>query len=245
MKLSKSKINTFRECRRRFKYIYIDEMDAGTNKYAELGLKIHEYAENVGKILKEIEDPTEKDILAAADRVYSAPIHSEYRSHIQGVIRFFIDVLINGNYRIFDVEQYIYDEEHNISGIIDIVLEDKETGELIIIDYKTGKTKAITPFRLELCIYKILLKSKYSDREVSSAGIFFTKGQQYRVFNFVEEQKRGAYVREKDYQAVLRFIKHVGQQIQDKKFYPKQKMFDYFCLNFCPFKDQCFKDGGF
>ena len=37
--LSKSKINTFIECPRKFKYRYIDEITEETNKYMLLGKK--------------------------------------------------------------------------------------------------------------------------------------------------------------------------------------------------------------
>lgn len=246
MRLSKSKINTFFRCRRQFKYIYIDELDDGTNKYAQLGLDVHEYAENVGKKLKEIENPTEQDILSIAKQLYPfSDEEIEDDNHAQGIIKFFIDVLINGNYKIFDVEQYIYDEEHNINGIIDIVLEDKDTGELVIFDYKTGKTKPITNFRMELCMYRILLESKYPDCKIVSAGIYFTKDQKYRVFNFAEQQKKGAFVTEKDYHAVFDLIEYVRQQVQDEIFYPEMSGSDYFCNNFCSFKKQCNKEGGF
>lgn len=246
MKLSKSKINTFSQCRRRFKYIYIDGLDDGTNKYAQLGLDVHSYAEAIGKELKEIENPTKEQILEIAIRLYPySEDEIDTDEHAQGVIKFFTDVLIVGNYKIFEVEQYIYDEEHNINGIIDIVLQDKDTEELVIFDYKTGRVKAITDFRLELCMYRILMESKYPDCKIVSAGIYFTKDQKYRVFNFAEEQDKGAFVTEQDYQSVFELIKYVRQQIQDKIFYPKEGAFDYFCNKFCPFKEQCNKDGGF
>lgn len=246
MKLSKSKINTFLRCRRQFKYIYIDGLDSGTNKYAQVGLNVHEYAENIGKELKEIDNPTKEDILSIATKLYPYSVDEiNNDDHAQGVIQFFNDVLIAGDYKIFDTELYIYDEKHNINGIIDIVLEDKKTGELIVFDYKTSKVKPITDFRMELCMYRMLLESQYPDCNITSAGIYFTGYQKYRVFNFAEKQKKGAYVTEKDYQSVFELIKYVRQQVQNKIFYPKDKAQDYFCNNFCTFKDRCNKDGGF
>lgn len=246
MKISKSKINTFVDCRRRFQYVYVDKKEEKTNKYAQVGLDVHSYAEEIGRQLKEKENITEQDILDIAQELYpDSDEELQTDEHAQGVIKFFIDVLLNSNYKIFDVEQYIYDEKHNINGIVDVVLEDKDTGELIIIDYKTSKVKPITNFRMELCMYRILLESQYPDCNVTSAGIYFTGYQKYRVFNFAEEQKKGAYVTEKDYQAVFSLIKYVRQHIQDQNFYPKKGAFDYFCNNFCSFKDQCYKDGGF
>ena len=59
MTLSKSKINTFIECPRKFKYRYIDEITEEANKYMLLGTEVHEIAEEIAIELmegNEIED---------------------------------------------------------------------------------------------------------------------------------------------------------------------------------------------
>ncbi|MCI5737812.1 MAG: PD-(D/E)XK nuclease family protein [Methanobrevibacter ruminantium] len=45
--LSKSKINTFIECPRKFKYRYIDEITEEANEYMLLGTEVHEIAEEI------------------------------------------------------------------------------------------------------------------------------------------------------------------------------------------------------
>ena len=51
--LSKSKINTFIECPRKFKYRYIDEITEEANKYMLLGTEVHEIAEEIAIELME------------------------------------------------------------------------------------------------------------------------------------------------------------------------------------------------
>ena len=53
MTLSKSKINTFIECPRKFKYRYIDEITEEANKYMLLGTEVHEIAEEIAIELME------------------------------------------------------------------------------------------------------------------------------------------------------------------------------------------------
>ena len=47
MTLSKSKINTFIECPRKFKYRYIDEITEEANEYMLLGTEVHEIDEEI------------------------------------------------------------------------------------------------------------------------------------------------------------------------------------------------------
>ena len=53
MTLSKSKINTFIECPRKFKYRYIDEITEESNEYMLLGTEVHEIAEEIAMELME------------------------------------------------------------------------------------------------------------------------------------------------------------------------------------------------
>ena len=153
---------------------------------------------------------------------------------------FFRDVFCS-NCKIVNVEEDIYNEESNIRGIVDLVLEDVETGNLIVVDYKTNKSKPITNYRLELCMYRNLVEFKYPGRTVSSAIIFFTKDGKYRGFNFANEQKKGAYVTDEDYAAVFKYIDFVQNKINKKEFEPKKQ----FLCQYCNFADKCYQDGGF
>lgn len=238
MKISKSKINTYKKCPREFKYIYIDHLHSEPNQYMQLGLDVHKIAENVGAELKTKEQCTDEDIIEAFENQY---IESEFdiSKHMENLFFFFKDVLGSG-YKILNVEDDIYDDEYGIRGIVDLVLEDDD-GDLIIVDYKTSKSRPITDYRLELCMYKKLVEFKYTGRTVSSAMIFFTKDGQYRGVNFVNEQEKGSYITDEDYQAVFEYINFIKDKIDNNIFPPKKQ----FLCNYCSFQEQCNIDGGF
>ena len=139
--LSKSKINTFIECPRKFKYRYIDEITEEANKYMLLGTEVHEIAE---EIARELLDGNEID-----DVFLNLEYDEKLGDHIRGLEKFFKDIYSNG-YEIFSVEEYIVDEESNMNGIVDIVIKNSRD-ELIIFDYKTGKPRNIDKYKLELC----------------------------------------------------------------------------------------------
>ena len=250
MMLSKSKILTFMRCPRQFKYIYIDKLKDEVGRAAQIGLDVHEYAENIANELKNKETITEDLILNVMLKLYPFTEEDfETDQHAQSLYTFFTDALVIQGYKIFGVEGRVDDEDDQLRGIVDLVLEDPETEELFIIDYKTGKVKAISQFRLELCIYRKLIEHKYQDRKVTSACIFFTKNASYKGFNFAESQKKGSYVTEEEYNLVFEFIDTIRELIDMKYSSPNRDDYNKnqrysFCRDYCNFYDRCQCDGG-
>ena len=239
MKISKSKINTYKTCPRQFKYTYIDKIPSEPNQYMQLGLDVHKIAERVGLELQFKEDVNDDVIIEAFENNY---IESDFdiTKHMENLFFFFKSIFDSG-YKILNVEDRIYDNESNINGIVDLVLENSEDDDLIVIDYKTSKSKPITDYRLELCMYKKLVESKYTGRTVSSAAIFFTKDGKFRGLNFVEDQDKGCYVTGEDYESVFTYIDFILNKINTKQFEPKKQ----FLCDYCAFKERCDNDGGF
>ena len=170
MRLSKSKVNSFLKCRREFKYRYIDEIDEEPNDAMALGTDVHELAEQfikTGGISSEDYRQTLQELADKQDSKYDLKIHLDHLAD------FFEDVFQNEkmHYEVFSVEDYLYDEEHDFSGLCDLVVRD-ENNDIIIIDYKTGKSNSIKKYRLELVYYKMLIESKYPNVNIISAGIF-------------------------------------------------------------------------
>ena len=235
MTLSKSKINTFIECPRKFKYRYIDEITEEANKYMILGTEVHEIAEEVAMDLIEGND---------IDDVFSNLDYDEkLEDHIRGLEKFFKDVYSN-DYEIFSVEEFIVDDNSNMNGIVDVVIRNREN-ELIIFDYKTGSPRDIGKYKLELCVYKILLESKYPELNVVSAGIYFTGAGAYRIANFgdvgsdyFKSQSKG-YIGDDDFDYVDAVVDNLYGTI-DRNYYTKKRGF---LCRYCFYKEMC--DGDF
>ena len=236
MTLSKSKINTFIECPRKFKYRYIDEITEEANKYMILGTEVHEIAEEVAMDLIEGND---------IDDVFSNLDYDEkLEDHIRGLEKFFKDIYSN-DYEIFSVEEFIVDDKSNMNGIVDVVIRNREN-ELIIFDYKTGSPRDIGKYKLELCVYKILLESKYPELTVVSAGIYFTGAGAYRIANFgdvgsdyFKSQSKGN-IGDGDFDYVDAVVDNLYGTI-DRNYYTKKRGF---LCRYCFYKDMCDKDFG-
>ncbi|WP_304103071.1 PD-(D/E)XK nuclease family protein [Methanobrevibacter ruminantium] len=234
--LSKSKINTFIECPRKFKYRYIEEITEEANKYMLLGTEVHGIAEEIaGELI---------DGNKIEDVFLNLEYDEELEDHIKGLEKFFKDIYSNG-YEIFSVEEYIVDEEINMNGIVDIAIKNKKNNELILFDYKTGKPRNISKYKLELCIYKILLESKYPNLNVVSAGIYFTSSAAYRIANFGYHGQDYFKLQSKediddsDFDYVDTVVDNLYETI-DRNYFKKEKGF---LCRYCFYKDMC--DGDF
>ena len=236
MTLSKSKINTFIECPRKFKYRYIDEITEEANKYMLLGTEVHEIAEEIA--IELIEGNEIDDVFSNLD------YDEKLEDHIRGLEKFFNDIYSNG-YEIFSAEEFIVDEKSNMNGIVDIVIRN-ENDELIIFDYKTGQPRDIGKYKLELCVYKILLESKYPELNVVSAGIYFTSAGAYRIANFesstmdyFKSQSKGD-IGDGDFDYVDAVVDNLYETM-DRNYYITKK--GYLC-RYCFYKEMCDKDFG-
>lgn len=239
MKLSKSKVNSFLKCRREFKYRYIDKIEEEPNDAMQLGTDVHEIAEQFIKTGGISSDNYRDKLQELADKQNS---NFDLTIHLDHLAEFFEDVFQNEkmHYEVFSVEDYLYDEEHDFSGLCDLVVRD-ENNDIIIIDYKTGKSNSIKKYRLELVYYKMLLESQYPNIDIISAGIFFTKDGKSRFLNFVECQDKGAFCTEKDCNAALDLLDFVREEIKAQRFHPNKQ----FLCKYCGFESLCKEEGGF
>ena len=238
MKLSKSAVNSYRKCPREFKYQYIDKIEQEANEYMQLGTDVHDIAETFVQ-----NADMDKDFFTQLMDIYRASDSEfELEEHLQNLANFFDEVFRDENepYYLFSAEEYIYDKKHNFSGLADLIVEDPD-GDLIIIDYKTGKPSPISKYLLELTYYKMLVNSKYPNRRVVSAGIFFTKDGSMKFTNFCEKQKKGSFIDAEDEQTAIDYLDWIRNEVKEGNLAPNRQ----FLCDYCCYKDRCDADGGF
>ena len=235
MKLSKSKINSYLKCPREFKYRYIDEIEVEPNEYMELGTNVHLIAETYAKIYGN--NPQENpryylDLIARQEKIDI----NEIDIHLDSLASFFNRAFIENDYKLFSQEEYLTDEKHNFSGITDIILE-TPNGDLIVIDYKTGSSSSFSKCRLELGYYKMIVESNY-EKNVVSAGIFFTKDNKLRLLHFKDNDNKRIYMCNQELDEGLDTLYEVRKNINESKF-PKEEQF---LCRYCTYSSICYKD---
>lgn len=239
MRLSKSKIDTFLQCRRQFRYQYIDNIEQLPNDAMQLGTDVHQIAEDFVKKGGIYTEDYRETLQKLAD-----DLNSDYdlTIHLDNLATFFEDVFQNEQmqYEVFCCEEYLYDKEHNFSGLADLVVKD-ENDDIIIIDYKTGRSGSIKKYRLQLCYYRMILESKYPNVNIISAGIYFTKDGKYKFLNFAEDVDKGAYCTQKDYDATINLLDFIRDEVEHNRLQPNKS----FLCRYCSYKALCDKEGGF
>ena len=232
MKLSKSKVNSYLKCPLEFKFQYIDEIEVPENKYMALGSDVHliaeKFTEKFGDDISNIN--TYNELLKIA---HELDIGYDLTDHIDNLSTFFDEIFVENNYCLFSNEEYLLDEENRFSGICDIILED-ENNELVVIDYKTGKSSSFSKYRLELCYYNLLVEKVYN-RKVSAVGVFFTKNGKLRLLDVCNQDNKRKYLNQSEIAEAIDTLHMVRKNINNGVF-PARKQF---LCKYCTYSHLC------
>ena len=232
MKLSKSKVNSYLKCPLEFKFQYIDEIEVPENKYMALGSDVHliaeKFTEKFGDDICDID--TYNELLKIA---HDLDMEYDLTAHIDNLSTFFDEMFVENDYSLFSNEEYLLDEENRFSGICDIILEN-ENNELVVIDYKTGRSSSFSKYRLELCYYKLLVENVYN-RKVSAVGIFFTKNGKLRLLDVCDEDNKRKYLNQNEINEAVDTLRKVRKDINNGIF-PRRRQF---LCKYCTYSDLC------
>ena len=231
-KLSKSKINAYLQCPRKFRYVYVNKIETEENEHFKKGKDIHNIAEDFINIWKKDNSIDFLETLYELESKYE----DDYKDHCQNLAEFFKEKLTCEGYEVFSTEEYIISEKYNFSGKSDLVLE--KDGKLTVIDYKTGKSSSVRDYVTELCYYKMLVEDKYS-KTVEYAAIFFTKDEGYSELMFTDAEYSAVNCSITEYNNKIELIEEVREKIEAGEFPPKRQ---YLCKS-CDFKDHCDEEG--
>lgn len=234
MKLSKSKLGTFRECPLKFKFIYLDCIpeEEGNKYWANLGKDIHTAIEEfyekdvkiVGNIIEINEDKYNNE--------------SNIAKHMKNFIAFKKKLLENIKLKNYDIKYFfpvmqekdVYAKNLEIHGLADAVYLNPDDNGLILVDWKSGKVKSDNEIREELAFYKLTLDdSGEFDTPIKYWCMYFTK-EDYLFFEEVDN---------KICEKVLNDINSVLELLKQKHISAHMIPHQGDHCRYCGFKKQC------
>jgi len=228
--LSYSKIGTFLECPKKYYFQYILKLPTKPKYYYSFGETIHKVLEdmyNPSKSLNKL--PRLSELLLLVDEYWigtgfwNEEHEEEAKSEAKELLRDFYKKNIFDFKPAFSVEEKIYFNicGINIAGKIDRI--DKLPGnEFEIIDYKTGDGISTSNInfidRLQLIIYSLGFKAKYSFRAKLTSWYFLKKNEKLTI-----------ELNEEDFLKGEETIKEVSKRIIDSSFERKENEFCQYC----------------
>ena len=172
-KWSFSKLSTFETCPLSFQLQYLEypKLEQQQNAWAEYGILCHSLLESYAK--KEL---TSQQLSGEFKRRYPEEVIHSFppwpkgyaeKAFQQGVDYFDQFTGFGEQYEVVSSEEFfsIHIGKYPFVGILDLVLKDKDTESLIVIDHKTksesSMMKEIETYRKQLYIYAAHVKNRY------------------------------------------------------------------------------------
>lgn len=217
MRLSKSSILTFLQCPRKYKYQTIDKIKPKkVSIHLIRGREIHKIFEDCLDKDKVLILMNDMNLFEAIGYLISNhPMYKKYKADCDNFLEKFISVI--GNLPVGS-EIRVHDRNINFSGYIDVVLKDKE-GNLLILDYKTGKDHPLSEFYFELAMYAYSYKT-LSGEMPSHFGIFFSKSGNLMIEKINKGQVDNALNKLKEARRLIEYNMKLGERSFERNITP-------------------------
>jgi len=244
MTYSFSSTTSFETCAYGFKLNYIEAEDRVNNVFSDYGLLVHKILEGFfgGELSKD-------ELLDYYKTNWSEFVKSEWPPYPQGMennyyesgIRFFENFDFNkDDYEIIFIEEAVYAHYAGIDLVVkpDLILRHKESGKVILVDYKTAKikgTKSLKKKQIEDYLKQFYLYVQFlyweKDVKVDEIQIWFIRDQK------IETIPVDPYV----IGEVLTWFEDLVKKIKTEEEWPynNSKENQFFCNQLCGVRLSC------
>ena len=238
-----SRIHSYEQCPYSFYLKYIEKEQGVGNFYSGSGKLAHEVHE---KILKG-ELPIEECVnyfIEEFDFIEEREKESIETNNLNACVDYFSELDFSGldAYNILGIEEKIETKigKFKVIGYIDLLLENKETGEIIVLDHKSskyclkkngevlkGKEEGFLAYKHQLYLYCKWVIEKYGKTPRYLVWNHFKDGKVCKI-DFVQEE----------YEETLEWFKKLTKKIyKDEEFEAKK---DYvMCNSLCDYRKIC------
>jgi len=248
MTWSFSRLNSFDNCQREWYLHYIEEDgEVLPSFYAEYGSFNHEILEKYAKGELSLFDLCDYYEQHYFETVVTKAPYNKYsdigQKYYDKGMEYYENIDLDlDNYEILGVEKEIKFEigGYQIVGYIDLLLRDKQTGEITILDHKSATIKILKSgkvsktdqshfeeFKRQLYMYAVPILEEYGRVDYLEWNLFKDQNHIKIPFNNVEFEETKKWV--------VDTIEHIKDEVL---WLPKDKC-DYYCNNLCGCRDRC------
>lgn len=237
---SYTQLTAFNECPFSFYLIYIDKIEKKQNAFAEAGSLVHDIIDKWAKGIYQTEQLPDifverypNEVVTQFPRIMKGSAEKTYDSCLD----YFINFDEFAGYEILQTEEKFETEiaGRKFNGIIDMVLKEKETGKLIVLDHKSKSLSSFKKSENEMykqqLIYSKYVYEKYGRYpDILMFNLFKENGlRKFREFNMDE------------YNAVLKWAEDTIEAIEncDITEWLECKKQDSFCTEICSARGGC------
>lgn len=246
MRWSFSRLSSFYNCHRSWKEKYINCASKMKNAFASYGSLCHSCLEKFFKGELAVWDLAEEYEKRYSDEVSEPFPPNAYadlgeKYHQQGLEYFENFEFDDNKYEVLGIEEQIEFKilDKDFIGFIDLRLQDKETGEMIIADHKSASIKFCKNGKPSK---QYVEKLKEYERQLYLYSIPFVENGQkidYLMWNFFRDQNIYKIPwKEEDYKEAIQWAEDTLKLIENEKEY--EPKFDYYyCVNLCDVRMDC------
>jgi hypothetical protein len=227
-----------------FKYTYIDALPRTQNAFAEYGNLNHELIEEYfsGKLLSfeladEYEKRYNKSIISSFPPYPAGMAENYYKEGLEFFENFDFDI---SKYNILLMEDSIEYKHKNINLIVkpDAVLQDKETGKITLLDFKTSKlsgnktydNKKIKEYTNQMYLYAYFI-FQAKNIAIDNIKIWFLRN------NIFQDIPIDQYKMQETIEWFENTVYNIGEETEWKA--NNSKGNKYFCENLCSCRNFC------
>lgn len=182
MELSKSRVLMYIECPLKFSYRYVNGIPEEPNKYMQIGIDFHSFAEKFFKIIN-IE-------------TFEYPPIEGYNEEVMVYIKNFLEMekerwqimKDKKHYKPILLEATVHAK--GLKGIVDRVDYNPELG-YVLLDYKTGALRKFDYYMFELCLYAYMVEQTHKI-EINHVGLVGVKDKKTKIQQITKEDKQRA-----------------------------------------------------
>ena len=242
---SYSRLSAFHQCPYGFYLKYIQCNEGDNNFFGQYGSFVHKILEMYTKgeltvldISQYYEENFDKEITFNAPKNQYTDIRQSYYEKGMDYLNN-IDLLLD-KYEVLGIEQEVQFAigGYEMIGYIDLLLKDKKTGDISVVDHKTAtikfkkngeisKTnlKDVEAFKKQLYLYSMWVIKKYKKKPKYLQWNLF-KDRNWLTVDFDE----------KEYQNALKWAEDTVKEIeQEETWFPNPSQ--YFCWNICDMRN--------